>query len=117
MAAHDAMNPQQFIKSMPGVNKLEDSPLWPIRMAFDSRSWSEAPVEDVPISSLHRTQGRVFKKYLGGKGDDRTQIGRDKPWVMKVNGQNWLADGHHRVADAAVAGDKTISSYTRTQPD
>jgi hypothetical protein len=116
MTASDHLRREQFFEHMPGVDKLEDSPLWPVKMAFDNQTWSEAPVEDVPIASLHRTQSRVFKKYLGDKGKDRGP-GREYPWVVKVSGHNWVADGHHRVVDAAMAGQTHISAYVRTQPD
>jgi hypothetical protein len=108
---------QQFLDQMPGTNRLEDSPLWPVRIAFDPRSWAAAPVEDVPIASLHRTQRRVFKKNLRGRGGDCDGVGKDRPWVVRVRGVNWLADGHHRVADAALAGEETISAYVRGMPD
>lgn len=117
MSASGHESAQAFLENMPGVDRLEESPIWPLSMAFDSKTWSHAPLEELPIDSLHRTQRRVYKKYLGGNGADPTEPGREHPWVVEVRGQNWLAGSHHRTADAAMAGQNRITAYTRRQPE
>jgi hypothetical protein len=111
-----AADPREAFREILGVNRLKDSPLWPIRLAFDPRSWAQAPVELVPIAKMRRTQRRVLKKYLNGKGNDTANTGKDRPWLVLADGWYWIADGHHRVTDALLAGEQAVEAYVRIQP-
>jgi hypothetical protein len=111
-------DPRELFARMPGVDSLEYSSVWPIRIAFDPKSWLRySTVERVPLSDLCRTQRRVYLKYLNGKGNDRTDAAKDRPWLVLAQGRYWIVDGHHRVADAVSAGETAVEAYVRVQSE
>jgi hypothetical protein len=80
---------------------------------------ADAPVEDVPLDSLHAIQHSVkparVEQYVRdpamkppGELHDKARTPTDHPVVIKQGGKNILWDGHHRSTASYLRGDKTI---------
>jgi hypothetical protein len=60
---------------------------------------------DIPIRSLYSTQKEANPDFAQAAGRRAGEGGEHElPAVYRVDGKNYLADGHHRVADAATKG-------------
>ena len=69
-----------------------------------------APIEDVPMSSVKTWQGYIRKDTLRdiASGSSSYQPSTDTPHGLRIGSQVILMDGNHRAAVAYLRGDKTI---------
>jgi hypothetical protein len=65
-------------------------------------------VEDVPISEIHTTQRYVdLEKIKKMMSNPDVKKGSD-PILLEMGGKKYMLDGHHRLADAAIRGERTL---------
>jgi hypothetical protein len=90
-------------KAMPqGVNDVTEAP-W--HRPGQSLKFGDKKVENLPISSLNRTQDNA--NTLGSKKVEANTS--DEPVnVVRHQGKNWLFDGHHRAVGAMASGRDNI---------
>lgn len=65
--------------------------------------------QPVDISSLHTVQYSVNRDKVRQKLEDPADAHRVIN-VLKVNGQNWIEDGHHHVTAAVIRGEKRVQA-------
>ncbi len=81
----------------------------------------EAPIESVPLAELHGIQRSVNVERLAqhlededlvpeGKRSPNAGMLVDLPVVVKMNGKDYLHDGHHRATAAWVRGERAIGA-------
>lgn len=63
------------------------------------------PAKTVKLSDLTAMQNRVDTAKVKAIAENGAQVGK-LPVVVQHNGQNWIADGHHRLAAAWLNGDE-----------
>lgn len=80
-----------------------------------------APIEHVPLDSLHAIQhsvkyGRVLQYLRGEVGDRKGEVNPksktpvDYPIVIRKGGKNYLHDGHHRATTAFLKGRSQVKA-------
>jgi len=77
---------------------------------IESESISELPIESIKVSDIIPTQ-----KNLTTNNIESTVNVDEKPVLLNVNGKYYVMDGHHRIANRILAGDKTVDAYVYTE--
>jgi hypothetical protein len=80
---------------------------WP---PYAPDAWQRIDVVEMSPVGMMRTQRRLTKKGVekhaqGGDADG----GDQHPWIIRYRGENWVFDGHHRIANAVQNGDESIA--------
>lgn len=92
-----------------------------IRGAGIVKKVESAPVKSVPLAELHGIQRTVNAERLSQHLEDEDLIGEgqrsahagmliDLPVVVKIDGKNYLHDGHHRATAAWVRGERAVGA-------
>jgi hypothetical protein len=66
---------------------------------------TDAPVQNVPITNLTATQPTVIRQHVEKYAPPAA---RDPATVIRVGGESYLDDGHHRAIASYLAGDPTV---------
>jgi hypothetical protein len=85
-----------------GVDDIIEAP-WVAAGVFptyDPGYWSMLLPTVVEAAGMKRTQKRILAKHLARAAAGAEPQGGDLPWVVRFEGEDYVIDGHHHVANA-----------------